>query len=49
MFDLDTGWNFERVDHGREFLHWLNVTCPDFVWFAPPCKVWYGFGPLSNS
>eukprot|EP00435_Cladocopium_sp_Y103_P041136 s155_g11.t1 len=39
-FDLDTGWNFEEPQHRRDFLHLLDVTCPDFVWFAPPCTVW---------
>ena len=39
-FDLNTGLNFELSQHRREFLHLLDVICPDFVWFAPPCTVW---------
>ena len=33
-FVLNTGWNSELSQHWREFLHLLDVTCPDFVWFA---------------
>jgi hypothetical protein len=39
-FDLNTGWNFELAQHRREFLHLVDVICPGFVWFAPPCTVW---------
>ena len=39
-FDLNTGWNFELAQHRREFLHLMDVICPGFVWFAPPCTVW---------
>ena len=44
-FDYDTGWDFEDSLHRREFLHMLNLLCPDFVWYAPPCTVW---SPLQN-
>ena len=39
-FDINNGWNFEDSSHRREFIKLLDVTCPDFVWFAPPCTVW---------
>eukprot|EP00435_Cladocopium_sp_Y103_P060521 s2481_g22.t1 len=48
-FDLDTGWNFEIASHRREFLEWLDVSCPDFVWFAPPCTIWSPLQELSMS
>ena len=44
-FDYNTGWDFEDPLHRREFLHLLNLLCPEFVWYAPPCTVW---SPLQN-
>ena len=23
----------------EKFLHWLDVSCPDFIWFARPCTI----------
>ena len=39
-FDYNTGWDFTRTDHRRDFLNLLDATCPEFVWLAPPCTVW---------
>ena len=39
-FDYNTGWDFTRADHRRDFLKLLDATCPEFVWLAPPCTVW---------
>ena len=39
-FDYNTGWDFTRADHRRDFLKLLDATCPEFVWLAPPCMVW---------
>ena len=44
-FDLNSGWNFEKAHHRREFFRLLRRVCPDFVWLAPPCTVW---SPLQN-
>ena len=39
-FDYNTGWDFTRADHRRDFLKLLDATCPEFVWLAPPYTVW---------
>ena len=39
-FDINNGWDFENSAHRREFLQMLDLVCPEFVWFAPPCTVW---------
>ena len=44
-FDLNSGWNFEKAHHRREFFRLLRKVCPDFVWLAPPCTIW---SPLQN-
>jgi hypothetical protein len=33
----------------EKFLHWLDVSCPDFIWFAPPCTIWSSLQELSMS
>ena len=40
MFDINTGWDFEKSDHRRKFLEMLDKECPDFVWLSPPCTAW---------
>ena len=40
MFDIHSGWDFEKSDHRRQFLQMLEKACPDFVWLSPPCTAW---------
>ena len=46
-FDYNTGWDFTRADHRRDFLKLLDATCPEFVWMAPPCTVWSSLQSLN--
>ena len=33
----------------EKFLHWLDVSCPDFIWFARPCTIESSLQELSMS
>ena len=39
-FDLTNGWDFEKASNRRAFLELQDKECPDFIWYAPPCKKW---------
>ena len=39
-FSLDTGWNFDRLDHQEAFLRELDEEAPDELLIAPECKLW---------
>ena len=39
-FDIANGWDFEVAATRRAFLELQDAECPDFIWYAPPCKKW---------
>lgn len=39
-FEIANVWEFENAATRREFLALQDAECPDFIWFAPPCKKW---------
>lgn len=46
-FDISNGWDFEKAAHRRAFHELQDLECPDFSWFAPPCKKWSTLQNLS--
>ena len=39
-FSYETGWDFERLDHQKQFLHRLEEELPHEVLIAFDCKLW---------
>ena len=37
---LETGWNFDRLDHQEAFLQLQDDEAPDEVLLAPECRLW---------
>ena len=40
QFSLETGWNFELLDHQEQFLVLVDEEMPDEILIAPECKLW---------
>ena len=40
QFSLETGWNFELLDHQEQFLVLVDEEMPDEILVAPECKLW---------
>ena len=40
QFSLDTGWNFDSLDHQQQFLDLLDDEMPEELLLTPVCKLW---------